>query len=298
MSSSKAITVRGKGCPSVTAAMLLLLVSVVFAVTALAQSTQALQVPVGSDVTDSSNDAANASNDPATPHTQVILQNYFMPSPLGHSGRSADAEMVRLYLPFTLFGVQSSFRIYQPVVTNPLFPNGRDGGLGDTTVYDLVLHQVNKFTVGAGPLLVVPGASHNNTGLGKWQAGAAGVVSTKRSWGLVALVITYQHSDRPGANLVTVQPLVFFNLKGHFYLRSSGFWSLNYGSHVSDIPIGFGVGKVCTLPSGTVMNLYLEPQYSAYRTGIGSPTWQIVSGLVFTFPKGEGITAHDTVGKR
>jgi hypothetical protein len=102
-----------------------------------------------------------------------------------------------------------------------------------TTVYDLALHEVPRFTVGAGPLLVLPAASHKDIGAGKWQAGVAGIVSTKSSFGLIAAVITYQHSfsgygsDRPEVNLVTVQPLVFYNLKKHYYLRSSGFWNLN-----------------------------------------------------------------------
>jgi hypothetical protein len=58
-------------------------------------------------------------------------------------------------------------------------------------------------------------ASHKDIGAGKWQAGVAGIVSTKSSFGLIAAVITYQHSfsgygsDRPEVNLVTVQPLVF-----------------------------------------------------------------------------------------
>jgi hypothetical protein len=43
----------------------------------------------------------------------------------------------------------------------------------------------------------------------------------------------------PEVNLVTVQPLVFYNLKKHYYLRSSGFWNLNYENHVSQIPVGF-----------------------------------------------------------
>jgi len=276
----------------------------VFAVTALAQDVQAPQANVKSAVTNSSNSTADASmtltdspnnatntaNDPATPHRQILLQNYFVPSSDGYDGRSADQQLLKLFLPVKLFGVQNSFRIYQPIATSPLFPDGRNAGFGDTTVYDLALHEVSRFTVGAGPLLVLPVASHKDIGAGKWQAGVAGVVSTKSSFGLIAAVITYQHSfsgygsDRPEVNLVTVQPLVFYNLKKHYYLRSSGFWNLNYGDHVSQIPVGFGAGKVWSPGKRHCDNFYLEPQYSVYHTGTGAPIWQIVSGLVFTFP--------------
>jgi len=241
-------------------------------------------------LTESSSNATNESNNPTTPKRQIILQNYFMPSPHGYEGRSADLELMRLYLPFKLFGVENIFRIYQPIETRPLFPEGRVAGLGDTEVYDLVLHRVKKFTIGAGPLLILPVASHNDLGAGKWQAGAAGIVVTERSWGLLGAIISYQHSfsgygsDRPTAQLVSVQPIVHYNFNKGYYLRSSGIWNLNYGSHVSEIPIGFGVGKVWTLPSGTVMNLYVEPQYSVYRTGTGAPIWQILSAVTFQFP--------------
>lgn len=267
---------------------------VVLSVTAPAQIMAVPQATVNSTVTDSpsdsSNDATNESNNPVTPKSQVILQNYLMPSPVGYNGRIADEQLLRLYLPVQLFGVQNIFRIYQPIETVPLLPNGRDAGLGDTTVYDLALRKVKRFTLGAGPLLVLPVASHKNLGDGKWQAGAAGVVVTVREWGLAGTVITYQHSfsgygSRPPAKSITVQPLVHYNFNKGYYLRSSGIWQLNYGNnHGKEIPIGLGIGKVWTLPNGTVMNFYVEPQHSVYRTGIGAPVWQILSAVTFQFP--------------
>ena len=284
---------------------------VVFAVAMRAQDVQAAQADVDSAVTnplsnttaasyvapntsnnltDSSGNTTNESNNPVTPKRQIVLQNYFMPSPHGYNGRSADQELQGLYLPVKLFGIENIFRIYQPIETNPLFPDGRDGGFGDTTLYDLALHKVNNFTLGAGPLLVLPVASHKDLGDGKWQAGAAGIVVTERSWGLMAAVISYQHSfsgygsDRRVAELLTVQPLVHYNLNKGFYLRSSGIWNLDYGNHVREIPIGFGAGKVWALPGGTVMNCFVEPQYSVYRIGTGAPIWQILSGVTFQLP--------------
>jgi len=81
---------------------------VVFAVTALAQDVQAPQANLDSAVTNSSNstadasttltdspnNATNTSNDPATPHSQILLQNYFVPSSDGYDGRSADQQLL------------------------------------------------------------------------------------------------------------------------------------------------------------------------------------------------------------
>ena len=102
-------------------------------------------------------------------------------------------------------------------------------------------------------------------------------------------VITYQHSfsgygSRPPAEVLSVQPLVHYNFKKGYYLRSSGIWNFDYGNHVSVIPIGFGAGKVSTLRSGIVMNLYLEPQHAVHHTGIGAPIWQILTAVTFQFP--------------
>jgi hypothetical protein len=111
--------------PTVIAAPLFV---AVFAVTALAQDVQAPQANV-----ESAGNATNTSNDPATPHSQILLQNYFVPSSDGYDGRSADQQLLKLFLPVKLFGVQNSFRIYQPFATSPLFPDGRNAGFGDTT---------------------------------------------------------------------------------------------------------------------------------------------------------------------
>jgi hypothetical protein len=239
---------------------------------------------------DASSNVTNESNNPITPKRQIILQNFFMPSPHGDDGRPADLELLRFYLPVKVFGIENILRLYQPIETAPLLPDGRDGGLGDTTLYDLALHRISRFTLGGGPLLVFPIASHKNLGDGKWQAGAAGIVVTERSWGLVGTVVTYQHSfsgygsNRPTAELLTVQPLIHYNFHEGYYLRSSGLWNIDRDSHVNSIPIGFGPGKVWKLPGDSVMNLYAEPQYSVYRTGTGAPNWQILSGLSFQFP--------------
>ena len=279
--------------------------STLFAASARAQDTQATQPGVESgsaspsslatsaseSAPDGANNITNQSNNPLTPKRQLILQNYFMPTPQGDGSRSADQELLRLYLPFRIFGVNNITRVYQPITTDPLSPTGRDAGFGDTTIYDLALHKIKKFTVGAGPLLVLPVASHTNLGDGKWQAGAAAIAVTTRSWGLLGAVVTYQHSfsgyngSRPAAELVTVQPLIHYNLSNGYYLRSSGFWNLNFDApHVSYIPVGFGAGKVMKLQSGTIMNFYIEPQYVVYQNGNGAPKWQILTAVTFEFP--------------
>jgi hypothetical protein len=280
-----------------------------FATTARAQDAQAPQAGVESagmigssigtsvsgNASDGAQSAANESNNPITLKTEIILQNFVLPSPQGDEGRSADQVLVRLYQPFKIFGVDNIVRVYQSVVTDPLFPAGREAGLGDTTIYDLALHRMKgrmkKLTVGAGPLLVLPVANHANEGDGKWQAGGSVVAVTTGSWGVAGTDVTYQHSfagdgsRRPTAELVTVQPKIYYNLPHGFYLRSTGIWSINFDApHVSEIPFGFGVGKALKSQNGTIMNFYIEPQYSLYQHGNSSPKWQFLTGVNILLP--------------
>ena len=141
-----------------------------------------------------SDNTTNDSNNVLKAVPQLLFQNFFMPSVSDFPGRQADEGLIRVYWPFKVFGVQNVLRAYQFLFVEPLVPRGRSAGLGDTWVYDLALKTVGKTTLGAGPLLVIPSASHNNMGAGKWQAGVAGSVVTDRSWGLLGTVFTYSHS--------------------------------------------------------------------------------------------------------
>jgi hypothetical protein len=265
---------------------------VLFATAARSQSAPALQADPGvtnPPSTTGSTNLTNQANNPVTALPEILVQNYLMPAPQGYDGRLTDEELLRFYWPFMVSGVQNILRIYQPIFTEPLVPHGRDAGLGDTTVFDLALHKVKKFTLSAGPLLVIPAASHNNTGAGKWQAGIAGGVITETSWGLLATIITYSHSfsgygsDRPSTQVVGVQPLAHYNFNHGYYLRSSGIWNIDYGSHTSVIPIGFGAGKVTRLRSGIITNVYVEAQRAVHHTGTGSPIWQVLTAVNFQF---------------
>jgi hypothetical protein len=87
--------------------------------------------------------------------------------------------------------------------------------------------------------------------------------------------------------VTTAQPFFFFHFADGFYFRSSAVWTFDTAHHVDYIPIGFGLGKVWTSAKGSIANFYIEPQYSVYQSGVGSPTWQIFAGLTLKFPVGK-----------
>ena len=255
--------------------------------------------------------ATNASNNPLTPKVTLYLQNFFMPSVVGQGNRTSDEALARLYVPFELDGIQNDLRIYAPVDTLPddslarrgsvsrghfggISTNaagvsgggGTDFGLGDVMAFDLIMKQIGSFGFGVGPLAVFPTASHPNMGTGTWQAGPAAIAVQRWDWGLTGVTLTYSHSfagPGPSVQAIGVEPLILYNLPDGFYLRSTGIWNLGLGTEPTYIPVGFGVGKVWKLPSGTTLNLHVEPQYSVYADKTGAPRWQILAGLIMQF---------------
>jgi hypothetical protein len=242
-----------------------------------------------------SGDAAsdtNAANNPIHPLLTVDLQNYFAPSPEGFPGRIGNQGLLRVSVPIEAFGIHQLVRTILPINTTATVQGGPDTGVGNLTVYDFLLFQEHGNAIGVGPLIAAPTARGEAYGSGKWQAGAAGIVVAPHSWGLLALVATYQHSfsgnsSSPVGQLTSVQPFIIRNLHRGFYLRSSGVWTFDTFHHVKDIPLGFGVGKVWKGSNGDIANFYIEPQYSVFQSGVGSPKWQIFAGATFKFPTGK-----------
>ncbi len=233
----------------------------------------------------------NAANNPLTPKVTINLQDYFLPSLNRLDGRSGNQFLLRGLVPSDAFGVPQLIRFTLPVVTSPAFPSGTDTGLGDFALFDLVMIPSKPVAFGIGPLLVAPTASSRSLGAGKWQAGLAGVAVAPQHWGILAALVTWQHSFagddlRPTTQVLTAQPILTYNLPHGFYLRSSGIWTFDFGNHTSVVPVGLGAGKVWAFGHGNTVNAFVEPQYSVIRSGVGVPTWQVFAGLNLQFAIG------------
>jgi hypothetical protein len=264
---------------------------VFFAGNAWTQENNAVQSQSVATSADAASDA-NAANNPIHPLLTVDLQNYVAPSPEGFPGRIGNQGLLRLSVPVDAFGVHQLVRTILPINTTASVQGGPNTGVGDLTIYDFLLFQVHGNAIGVGPLIAAPTARGEAYGSGKWQAGAAGIVVAPHNWGLLALVATYQHSFSGNSSsavgqLTALQPFVIRNLHRGFYLRSSGVWTFDTFHHVQVIPLGFGVGKVWKGSNGDIANLYIEPQYSVFQSGVGSPKWQIFAGATFKFPTGK-----------
>lgn len=234
--------------------------------------------------------AINDANNPLNPVITFNLQNYYIPRLTGLHGRETNQFLIRGLIPHRFYGVPQMFRFTMPIATVPEFPSGYETGLGDLTLMKIFLFP-GKVTFGAGPILVAPTATDNSLGSGKWQAGLIGAVVAPQKWGLVGGLITWQSSfagksDRKDVSLLTVQPIINFNLSKGFYIRSSATWNFDLEHDNHFIPIGLGIGRVIKLKNGSTLNVFIEPQYTIHDRGIGNPKWQIFAGLNFQFDVG------------
>jgi hypothetical protein len=230
----------------------------------------------------------NDANNPLTPKITINLQNYYIPELIGVPDADANQFLLRGLVPHETFGTPQLFRFTLSIATAPTFPDGDTTGLGDLTLMDLFMFPGKQVSFGVGPMLVLPTATDDALGAGKWQAGVAGVAVAPQHWGLLGGLVTYQHSfagddDREDVSLLTFEPIIFYNLPEGFYLRSSATWNFDIENDTYYIPVGLGIGKVFQLNEKTTMNAFIEPQYTAAYDGIGAPRWQIFAGVNFQF---------------
>jgi hypothetical protein len=174
-----------------------------------------------------------------------------------------------------------------PLATVPVGVTRYDSGVGD-----LILQDAFKFgrpgaktEFGVGPLLVVPTASSEALGTGKWQAGVAVVVIRLLDGGNVIGGLATWQTDfagdeaRQGTNLSTFQPTVALALgPSGYYISSSPIWTFDFENHRYLVPFSLGIGKVFKVGK-TIVNVAMEPQFTVYHKGEQQPTVQLFFGL-------------------
>jgi hypothetical protein len=232
-------------------------------------------------------DDANKSNNPLNPAPGLNFQDYYVPS-LFSSDKYTNDFLLRGTLPVAPGALPTPqlIRATVPISTRPAPDGGYSTALGDLNLFDIFLMGSKEVQVGAGPLLTMPTATHDELGTGKWQAGLAAVVVNPTPERLLGALVQWQHSfagdsDRLTTNTATVQPFLIYNLPEGWYLRSTATWTFNLNNGEGNIPVGFGAGKVWRVGK-TVYNAYLEPQGAVWHEGAGQPHWTMLGGLNIT----------------
>src|SRR5580700_4991879 len=110
--------------------------------------------PTSADATN----ATNAANNPIHPLLTFDLWNYFAPSPEGYPGRINNQGLLRVSVPFDVFGFRQIALAFVPTETTASVQGGPNTGAGDLTVYDFVLFGEHGTAIGVGPLIAAPTA--------------------------------------------------------------------------------------------------------------------------------------------
>ena len=185
-------------------------------------------------------------------------------------------------------------RIIQPIVWQP-YPNQNAGGqygLGDMNpTFFLSPGKPGKVIWGVGPAFVIPIATSQILGQGKFSLGPSFVALTQPGhWTLGALVNNVWSvagsDNRPAVNQMLLQYFVNYNLKKGWYISISPIltadWKASSGN-VWTVPFGGGVGRIMKLGFQPV-NLTAQFYYNAVRPD-GASSWGMRLQLAFLFPK-------------
>lgn len=181
-----------------------------------------------------------------------------------------------------------------PVISQPNFfsENGSTTGLGDINFTAFLSPKApGKIIWGVGPALILPSATEDNLGSGKWSAGPSVVALTMSGPWVVGLIVSNVwsfagQSDRADVNFFLAQYFVNYNMDHGWYLVSSPIITSNWEASSDNqwiVPFGAGVGNIFKLGKQP-MNFNMQAFYNAVKPDFG-PDWQIRFQLQFMFPK-------------
>jgi hypothetical protein len=132
--------------------------------------------------------------------------------------------------------------------------DGNEGGLGDTTqslFFSPKAPTKGGIVWGVGPAILIPTATDDALGAGKWAAGPTFVVLTQKS-GWTAGMLANQlwsfagSSDRDEVNSLFVQPFLAFTTKKAmtFTLNSESTYNWKASTDRWSVPVNFIVGQI------------------------------------------------------
>ncbi len=217
---------------------------------------------------------------------------------LGPNDRTQNVLNIQPILPVTVGKWNLINRVILPVVSQPdlTMATGSTFGLGDLT-YELFFSPAaaSSVTWGGGPVLVVPTATDDALGSGKWSAGPAVILVAMPPGNFVLGFIAFNawpfagDSDREDVNMLTLQYFVNYNLPNAWYLVTAPIITANWEADSGDrwiVPVGGGVGKIFAIGSQKI-NGQAQAFYNVVKIdSLDGPDWSLRLQLQFLFPKG------------
>lgn len=234
-------------------------------------------------------DVIEKANNPLHLAPAFSFQDYYSPEMYGPEQHINDA-LARLTLPIApgdYIPFPQILRVTAPIATRPDPSGGYRTGLGDINLFDVFLLKNDGVKFGIGPLLTANSASHDEAGTGQWQAGAAAVVVNSTPSLMSGALMQWQKSftgdnERSHVETATVQPVLIYKLSDGWFMRSSGVWNFNVKNGHYYIPVGLGGGRAFGMGK-TIVNTFIEPQWTVLHEGDYSPKFTLYTGVSLTF---------------
>lgn len=173
-------------------------------------------------------------------------------------------------------------------------PRGQDSasGLGDIN-YSLYLSPVEYGDViwGVGPSLMMPTASDDQLGSGKWSAGITGVALSQPGWGTMGILgrqlWSFAGDDkRSDVNQSLIEPFANYNLDKGWFLITDIIITANWeapSNQTWTVPLGGGIGRIYKIGNQAVNNR-VEFYYNVEKPD-SAPDWSWSFTFQFLFPR-------------
>jgi hypothetical protein len=245
----------------------------------------------------SAGDLAKATQNPVASLVSVPLQNItdFHVGPF-----QRDRNTILLFQPVIPIQLSENWNlitrtigalVYQPNIAQP--QQGTFGLNDINPSFFLSPANPGKVIWGAGPTFLLPTATDNVLGTGKFSIGPAVVVLVQPGkWTLGALVSNLFSvagpSSRPDVNFMTFQYFVNYNLKKGYYITLQPIITANWNVPSGNgwlVPVGGGIGRIMRLGFQPV-NVNIQAYGNVKRPdNLPSPTWQLRFQIAFLYPK-------------
>ena len=180
--------------------------------------------------------------------------------------------------------VYTIYRLEVPVVSQT-YPNSEFDatGLSDLIFVDVIAFKTKIGLLGIGPSVVIPTASSDVLGSGKWSPGLAGVFMTK-GFGLTLGVLGQQYisvggdSERPDQNFMLFQPIVTKIFQGGYFMNFSPIMKFDWENDAYNIPLGVNFGKAFAQN----LSMFMGAEYVASGPGQGDFTLRLNINAMFS----------------
>lgn len=182
-------------------------------------------------------------------------------------------------------------RTILPVSYRDYTPDGDVSGLGDTTqslFFSPKAPTAGGLIWGIGPVLLVPTATEEFLGTGKWGAGPTGVALVQRGEWTVGALANHLwsfagESDRPEVNSTYVQPFVSYSLGHGRSVSLNTETTYDWVNEEWTVPINLGFSQVLKIGEQPI-SLQIGGKYYADAPA-GGPEWGLRTTITLLFPK-------------